>query len=501
MHPTPSIDKAVRYIENLLDRGTLERGQRLPAIEELARGAEVSLVTMWKASRRLADKGVLCARRGVGIYVAPAGPATEAPDRLVAAISQHLLRDVLEGRFHAGESLPSIKRLRSIYDAGYRTMRSAVALLAHDGHIAKRGRDFHIRRAHVPALAQTSVLFICGADLVEQDDVGYFRTAIERFLHYFEQQCSLRNVQTRQVVISGANDTAFQSSPTTFGHIIWYTWWLEPFLQPLLERCRRLGKPTLVYDITDVSLPALNPFSSAAIRILYNDNAAAGRTVGNALLHRGHRTVCYFAERLWPWAQDRYDGLVSAFDKAGYPGAVRLCLGDPQPRAPHDQPEAWARADKAKWFIESLLKQVRDADLDKSNLGRLVNRLADAASCNSTYCTLESAMRNALRDKDATAWVTADDYIALHAVLPFLQSHRVQVPRDLSLVGFNNQFEAPYAGLSSYHFDMTGMAMRMLTFLLYPRQEQRLRPSAQAGAPEGIGGFIVERGSVGKPGA
>jgi len=47
-----------------------------------------------------------------------------------------------------------------------------------------------------------------------------------------------------------------------------------------------------------------------------------------------------------------------------------------------------------------------------------------------------------------------------------------------------------------WHFDMTGMAMRMLTFLLSPANECRLRPVSQA--VEGLGGFLMDRGSVGK---
>jgi hypothetical protein len=105
-------------------------------------------------------------------------------------------------------------------------------------------------------------------------------------------------------------------------------------------------------------------------------------------------------------------------------------------------------------------------------------------------------MRTALRDIGATARVAADDYIGLYTVLPFLQSRHVHVPRDLSLVSFNDQLKSGNACMSSFHFDMTGMAMRMLMFLLYPAQERRLRPGKQSSALEGIDGFIVDHGSL-----
>jgi len=498
MKPTPSVDKAVRYLQDLLAREGLKGGARLPAIEHLARGADVALVSMWKAVRRLADEGVLHARRGAGTHVAPA-PASDAHDKLVQSVSQRLLHDVLEGRFHVDTALPSVKELCALYDIGPRTVRAAVGQVLKDGHLVKRGRDFRIRRARLSRATGASVLFIRGADFIDAAEASYFRATIERFMHHFEQQCARRNVQTCEVVVADAADASFKSSSATLGYIIWYTGSLEPFLRQIMEHCVRMGKPTVVYDLTDVSLDKLAPYSNKTIRVLHNDNFAAGRAVGNALLHRGHRHICFFAEQLFPWAGQRHAGLVSAFDKAGYRNGVQLFPGDPLTKAPRERPEVWKRADADKWFIESLITNVRGSRMNEYSKGRVASRLADAAYWSAIYCVMEKAMRDALHEKEATAWVAADDPIALHAVMPFLQAQRVQVPRDLSLAGFNNQFEAPHANLSSYHFDMTGMAMRTLTFLLYPSQERRLRPAKQATAVEGIGGFMMDRGSVAAP--
>ena len=77
-------------------------------------------------------------------------------------------------------------------------------------------------------------------------------------------------------------------------------------------------------------------------------------------------------------------------------------------------------------------------------------------------------------------------------------SRKVRIPRDLSVVSFNNQFESAHAGLTSYQFDMTGMAMQMLTFLLYPRLDRRLRPVKGEGGIVEVGGYIVDRGSMGR---
>jgi DNA-binding LacI/PurR family transcriptional regulator len=160
-------------------------------------------------------------------------------------------------------------------------------------------------------------------------------------------------------------------------------------------------------------------------------------------------------------------------------------------------PAAWNLADKSQRITQSILTRIRKSGLDEKYALQVTKRLADAVYGPMLYCVLEESMRTALARGDATAWVAADDYIALYAVLPFLQSRRIRVPRDLSVAGFNNQFESGYTGLSSYHFDIAGMAMRMLTFLLHPALDRRLRPGKYAPLHEGISGFIVERGSMG----
>ena len=199
MKPTPSVDKAVRYLQDLLAREGLKGGARLPAIEHLARGADVALVSMWKAVRRLADEGVLHARRGAGTHVAPA-PASDAHDKLVQSVSQRLLHDVLEGRFHVDTALPSVKELCALYDIGPRTVRAAVGQVLKDGHLVKRGRDFRIRRARLSRATGASVLFIRGADFIDAAEASYFRATIERFMHHFEQQCQHKDFHQDQSV-------------------------------------------------------------------------------------------------------------------------------------------------------------------------------------------------------------------------------------------------------------------------------------------------------------
>ncbi len=77
-------EETARFITDLVDRGTLTPGARVPSLREITRQRRVSLSTALQAYRTLEDRGVLQARPQSGFYVAKRAPILlEAP-----AISQ-----------------------------------------------------------------------------------------------------------------------------------------------------------------------------------------------------------------------------------------------------------------------------------------------------------------------------------------------------------------------------------------------------------------------------
>jgi DNA-binding LacI/PurR family transcriptional regulator len=92
-------------------------------------------------------------------------------------------------------------------------------------------------------------------------------------------------------------------------------------------------------------------------------------------------------------------------------------------------------------------------------LGPLRSRLIESS--------LEPLLEQALRDHSITAWVGANDEVALTA-LRFLASRRVQVPRQLSVVGFDGSPPAMLAELTTYDFNAPAAAKTALDLVLRP---------------------------------
>jgi GntR family transcriptional repressor for pyruvate dehydrogenase complex len=89
----------VAHVRQLIDRGALGPGARLPAERDLARQVGVSRPTVRAGLRTLAALGVVRSRRGSGTYI-PEGPPTLGAEALsfLAALHKFTVDDVYEAR-------------------------------------------------------------------------------------------------------------------------------------------------------------------------------------------------------------------------------------------------------------------------------------------------------------------------------------------------------------------------------------------------------------------
>src|SRR6185295_3598682 len=94
-----SAASVVAYVRDLIDRGALGPGARLPPERDLALQVGVSRPTVRAGLRTLAALGVIRSRRGSGTYI-PEGPPTLGSDALsfLAALHKVTVDDVYEAR-------------------------------------------------------------------------------------------------------------------------------------------------------------------------------------------------------------------------------------------------------------------------------------------------------------------------------------------------------------------------------------------------------------------
>src|SRR5262245_27040325 len=92
-------DLVTRHIRELIVRGELARGQKLPTERELVRTLNVSRTTVRAGLQALASKGVLVIRQGAGTFVADGPPVLDSePLNYLAALHGFTRHEMFEVR-------------------------------------------------------------------------------------------------------------------------------------------------------------------------------------------------------------------------------------------------------------------------------------------------------------------------------------------------------------------------------------------------------------------
>ena len=195
MKKRPGMQKAIDFVRRGIVSGKL--GRKLPSIKSLARAADVSFVTMWKAIDLLRSQGIISrSRQGIGSTVSARLPKsmkealaeTVPPDNYRDMEQTRLLwqkmlsqfkQDILTGRFHPGQLLPSCKELQGIYNVSYPTLRKALDQLSSQGMLKAYRRGYSVPVLVKSAATARIVAIGCGWEdgtlWVDYQDKNYFR--------------------------------------------------------------------------------------------------------------------------------------------------------------------------------------------------------------------------------------------------------------------------------------------------------------------------------------
>jgi DNA-binding transcriptional regulator YhcF (GntR family) len=401
------------FLENILSAQTTSDGARLPSLRELARLANVSHPTMRNAIRSMECEGRLHCRHGYGISVGPAcaysAPAavTQRPLQWEVLYSK-IVADILDGAFRDSLHLPSLKDLTLYYQVGYHTLQKALEALTKGNVLIFQKRRYCIQkyRGKIP---NGRIALIIGADMGVYLNIPFYRQRMYNFLHALEKECGRLHISLRKETYDGGTISLGARLNDAQGFILWATEETKRNYEQLLSFLLQFQKPICGFDeIGDVALP--DSLSAARYHYLfYLDDRKAGFQTGKFLLEMGHRHIAFFtrfSEALW--VRRRIEGIRHAFQSAGYGSGVE------------------------------------------------------------NYYTGESAeFDKALESRGISAWVFSDDEYAVRYALPYFKQKGIRIPEDLSIVVFNDTIDALYYDLSSYDFDIQGMAHIMLHLIFF----------------------------------
>jgi DNA-binding LacI/PurR family transcriptional regulator len=375
--------------------------------------------------------------------------------------------------------LPSQKELISRYGTSFRTLSAALQSLVADRVLSPQGRG-HVAHAHgrmhgrprvaLLGLASAGGEFLmgdldrlimyslesecarCGIDL----DIIAFVPRPGAGLAFSNVQHALENMQLRD-------------APETLGYILLA---IHPDSAPdqLLQRLRSFRKPVAVLDeLGEYDLPRSFREDPGVRFFTMTASAMPGRIAARFCLAEGHDRAAYISPyHHYQFSRQRLRGLAETFRSAGADRAVTAHthdeLGMPElevrsrrrvdTRALQDRYLDWRTG------IPSLYARTIDRRIDE--IAGLTLVQAEVA----TYC--RDLFEAAARDTRVTVWILANDLIAGMA-LDFLNERNIRVPRTVSVLGFDNTFDALKRGISSYDFNAHAVADAMLQYIIRPR--------------------------------
>lgn len=502
----PALERARDYLLGLLAQRRPDHAQRLPGIRELAAAAGVSHVTMWKAVQTLKQEGAVQTAPERKIFAGPlepppARPAQPIPSAPPARPRWQELREVISAdllalRLPAGAALPSTKELCARYATGRVSVGRALRALLAEGRLERDGRRLRTRMA-VSRVRQATVVFV--AEQLGGDALGDVAPRSLELWRDLERACRRRKLRlvarSAQDCMASVRDGA--PEPGVIGYVV-RNLELE-IVARVLAALAPTGLPVGLVDEVGLSRSLTWPQRSSRFRslaIAHSDRP--GREVADHLLALGHRRVAVFsAYGGADWSDTRLQGIVEAFRSAGLASSIETFVS---PSFPGDFVQRQAITSTAGY--EALLRGTQGLlDALDPQRGRDPHSLhadpflpllipSQVAGC------MRPHFERALRERSFTAWVGANDFVAL-AALRFLAQAGRRVPKDVSVVGFDNNLDALRSDLTSYDFNIPALANALVEHVT----SWRTRSGRDRGPILEIPGTLVERGSLGPPAA
>ncbi len=426
--------------------------ERLPSVRELAELAGASRSAMQRAVERLSADGLITSRHGSGAWLMHASACEECRPsgrRRMEDICALIERDILTGALPGGERIPYRMMLMDRYGVSYRTLRRALERLCSEGKLLPDRRSYRVREIR-PARRQVLYLFVGSHHSHRPSHIH---------MHTVERECAKANLrlvvvrhrwQGRRLVFD--HDGIFHPNQLadTMGFMVWTVCYPEETCAELLRILGGFDKPVAVLDERHGYHHRPIPFANRRMRCVpIAVRADEGAAVGRYLLNYGHRRMLYIGRTPEATVGSRLEGIRGVHARAGHADGILVA----------HVPEALCAV-----------------------AGKDTTRL----------CTVLSGPVAKAIENGVTAIVGYNDNTAL-AVLHYLRTRSVAVPERISVVGFDDSYEASLAGLTSYNFNSEA-AIALLVGHTVAGPSPRARTGAQLDKVEG---FLTERDSSG----
>jgi len=457
----PAMTRAVSFLASLGEAAARK------TITQMAREANVSYVTMWKAVQGARSTTICESHQQRQPVPRPLPPYHELASRIE--------QDLLYGRLPQGPALPQIKELRVRYNAGFRTVRKALSELHRKNVVDRVGRNYHAT-VSVPRAPSFTVAVLMFAWYK-----GPLRFVVEydgEFMTSLDLEWSRRKVRTEVMrfsekdgvpTITDAHCTHEQNLRARRdidGYVLLVSS-MRALCPGLLDQLHETGKPVVLVDqIGGWETPAFLARPDRTLVLKARPHEEAARDIARTLVSLGHRRCAFFSVfHRDLWSQRCLDGLMSVFGTAGEQRRLDPFLmdgtqisGDYVAAGWRRCPDTWLRRGYNHWKEKAPPAYVRQFE-PYFEFG-LEEQIWNAE----VRYQLEQLLDRAAVDTSTTCWI-APDVDTAGFINDYIFDHRL----DVSVVAFGWSPEVIKSRIAAYDFNASAAARVSVDFLLYPQ--------------------------------
>jgi DNA-binding LacI/PurR family transcriptional regulator/DNA-binding transcriptional regulator YhcF (GntR family) len=531
-------ESACNKLKGRILSGAWNIGESLPALEVLAAEYAVSRMTVSRIIRKLVleslvhirGKRIVCGATG------SSGPVSIRREQAWERVKTRLGCDIHSHLFADG-SLPASSKLALRYGCAVNTLTKALSQLVSDGLLVRTGRMYRQYRDS-SGQYQPSVVLIAHGDAV--NGVISSNPRAEQIVRGFERECQNNNLSARlegfdfydpsaSLVLSRAinkmkNVDGFVLNLWAVRDQTHWQRWID-LIQFLLDR----NTPVIAVDQEGTLAFPLQILQKSNFRVLRIGGARAGAMMAETLLKRGYVNAAFLAhDPDAMWARDRFNGFKKHFESYGGPdvrvdfhslttpvhgedqviaatGAdfekIKVLFGKQFSRERMDylaavmgtpvwkKIEAALPRDKTMAALRAFTHFVADPlrqNIDPQIFGILYDALWGMATTEAMQVRRKLIFKNISTAGTADVWICSDDQTAYSAI-SFLGDIGKNIPRDISVVGFDDWRESLGQGLTTYNFNMLGIVQQALQMIL-DRNFLKIKPVISE-----VDGYVVER--------
>lgn len=500
---------ANRVVEEFIDKALKRGSTRLASLREMSTASGVSHPLLMKAVRGFAEQGILAPRPGAGTFITspPAHVSSDTPrafekrGKLFERIAQDLIADIRQNTFGHGTRLPTISYLKDFYSVSYRTMRKALDRLSAQ-HMITDSRHLTVKTTGTGR--KDRLVVVC---LIRVSPSGTPAPEVQHDVMVLQELCTRRNLQLlfvrltyqgKRVCLFAREDTEKLSRiprNRVLGVILSLTAIHDVEGTEIIPYANSFGRPIAVIDDLGDTV-ALRGFSALKnVRLFRNRSGVVpGTIVGSYLLSHGHRKIAYISSTAHTkWSQNRLRGLREAYRVAGLTGGITEVRFSPYSRTARAELQQGMRehSRELQRYLEQ--RQLPLGDIHHV-VGGLISSTRSLDEKNRTSSLLPAHLDQLADNSAITAWVCATDKLAVEC-LRYCRKCNMQVPRDISIVGFDDSFDAFTHDLTSFNFNRT-VQLGLVFDRLHEGQWGSQQPHPVIDDSVERVGYVTERGTV-----